>query len=143
VCIIGIAHLVSAKPAGPMQNSTAAATTPAHSTTSPTSPTAALPPSPAVTTRPAATSVPPAAAAHAPGWYVIAWTYNHSSQAKTKADSINARFHGFHAEVFSPHGRATFLVSLGGPMTEPQAKALQQRARQSGLPRDTYIRNYR
>jgi hypothetical protein len=28
-------------------------------------------------------------------------------------------------------------------MSESEAKELQQRARRSGLPRDTYIRNYR
>jgi hypothetical protein len=85
----------------------------------------------------------PAVARHAPGWYVIAWTYNHQPQAREKADRINARNRGFHAEVFSPHGGTPYLVSLGGPMSEAEAKALQQRARRSGLPRDTYIRNYR
>jgi hypothetical protein len=84
----------------------------------------------------------PAAAPHVPGWYVIAWTYNHQSQAQTKAERINASYKGFHAEVFSPRG-SSFLISLGGPMSESEAKALQQRARRSGLPRDTYIRNYR
>ncbi len=80
--------------------------------------------------------------ARAPGWYVIAYTYNHQGQAQTKADRLNARHRDFHADVFSPRGR-TFLVSLGGPMSEPEAKSLQQRARRSGFPRDTYIRNYR
>ncbi len=77
------------------------------------------------------------------GWYVIAWTYNHHGQAQAKADQLNVRHPGFHANVFSPRGRAPFLISLGGPMSEPEAKALQQRARRSGLPRDTFIRNYR
>jgi len=79
---------------------------------------------------------------HAPGWYVIAWTYNHQSQAQAKVDRINERGRGFHAEVFSPRG-GSYLVSLGGPMSESDAKSLQQRARRSGLPPDTYIRNYR
>jgi serine/threonine protein kinase len=127
VCIIVIWHFVSAKPAALAQSATAEPTTAAQ----------------AVAPAPVPKNPLSAAAAHAPGWYVIAWTYNHQSQAQTKAEHINTRFDGFHAEVFSPRGRAPFLVSLGGPMSEPQAKALQQRARRSGLPPDTYIRNYR
>jgi serine/threonine protein kinase len=133
VCILVIWHFVSAKSAPPAaQLTTSAQTTPAPATPQPA----------AYAARRAATAAP-VAAAHAPGWYVIAWTYNHESQAQTKAERINARYHGFHAEVFSPRGRAPYLISLGGPMSEPQAKELQQRARRSGLPRDTYIRNYR
>ncbi|HTV09407.1 MAG TPA: hypothetical protein VMD97_10225 [Candidatus Aquilonibacter sp.] len=135
VCIIVIRHFVSAKPAAPVRSATPAQTTRASS------PIAAAP---SRATRTSAAGAQSAlATAHAPGWYVIAWTYNHQSQAQTRADRVNARFAGFHAEVFSPHGRPPYLVSLGGPMSEPQAKALQQRARRSGLPRDTYIRNYR
>lgn len=84
-----------------------------------------------------------AAAAHAAGWYVIAWTYNRQSQAQAKADKINGSNRGFHADVVSSRGGAPYLVSLGGPMSESDAKALQQHARRSGLPDDTYIRNYR
>jgi hypothetical protein len=123
VCIIVIWHFVSAKSSAPTQTTALAQTTPA--------------PAAIATPRP-----PSMAAAHSPGWYVIAWTYNHQSQAQTKAERVNARYQGFHAEVFSPR-RGTYLISLGGPMSEPQAKELQQRARRSGLPRDTYIRNYR
>jgi hypothetical protein len=125
VCIIVIWRFVSAKSPAPTQTTTSAQTTPA--------------PAVIATPRPAPL---PIAAAHSPGWYVIAWTYNHQSQAQTRAERINARYQGFHAEVFSPRG-GTYLISLGGPMSEPQAKELQQRARRSGLPRDTYIRNYR
>jgi hypothetical protein len=135
VCIIVIWHFVSAKPA-PKQNA-ATGQTAVPSTTAASRPT----PSPAVHS--VANPAHAIAAAHGSGWYVIAWTYNHQSQAQGKADSINARFHSFRAEVFSPRGRAPYLISLGGPMSEPQAKELQQRARSSGLPRDTYIRNYR
>jgi hypothetical protein len=85
----------------------------------------------------------PLAAAHTPGWYVIAYTYNHPAQAQAKADRLNTGHRGLHAEVFSPRGAAPYLVSLGGPMSQPEAKALQTRARRSGLPRDTYIRNYK
>jgi hypothetical protein len=132
VCIIVIWHFVSAKPA---QNGVP--TTSASAAQSAPTPVRQLAARPAIV---ADHSITPARTA---GWYVIAWTYNHQSQAQAKADRINALFHGFHAEVFSPHGRAPYLISLGGPMSEPQAKELQQRARRSGLPRDTYIRNYR
>ena len=141
VCIMVIWHFVSAKPTEPSPSQAVqSAAVVSHEAPQP------LPPSsvrPVAASAPAATNLPPAVAPHVPGWYVIAWTYNRQPQAQTKADSINARNRGFHAEVFSPHGRAPYLVSLGGPMSEPEAKALQQRARRSGLPRDTYIRNYR
>jgi len=137
VCIIVIWHFVSAKPAQPVQNQVQVASTPAASTTT------SQPSRPVTVHSLAAASPAPTLATRTPGWYVIAWTYNHQAQAQAKADHINARNHGFHAEVFSPHGGAPYLVSLGGPMTEPDAKVLQQRARHSGLPGDTYIRNYR
>ena len=76
------------------------------------------------------------------GWYVIAFTYNHEDQARTKASRLNARHTGMHAEVFSPHGHAPYLVSLGGPMSRDEAEAVLHRARRSGMPRDTFIRNY-
>ena len=139
VCIIVIWHFVSAKPAHPVQTQAPVQQAPAVSTATPRPP-----PQPAAqpVTKPAANRAS-AAASHAPGWYVIAWTYNHQAQAQTKADHINARNHSFHAEVFSPHGSSPYLVSLGGPMSESDAKTLQQHARRSGLPSDTYIRNYR
>jgi hypothetical protein len=139
VCFIVIAHFVSAKPAQPVQN---------RASVEPVVSAAAPQPAPTLVTQPATrpapiTAAPAPAVSHVPGWYVIAWTYNRQPQAQAKADSINARNRGFHAEVFSPHAGASYLVSLGGPMSEPEAKTLQQRARRSGLPRDTYIRNYR
>jgi len=142
VCVIVIWHFVAAKPPQPSRSQ--APVQPAISTAAPQSvpPRSVQPvakPAPATATP----ALAPAVAPHTPGWYVIAWTYNHQSQAQAKADSINARNRGFHAEVFSPRGSAPYLVSLGGPMSQPEAKALQQRARRSGLPGDTYIRNYR
>jgi serine/threonine protein kinase len=140
VCAVVIWHFVSAKPAQLKSQSSMQAAPLSTPTAQPRAQPAGQPminPAPAAATR--APSVTP----HTPGWYVVSWTYNHQSQAQAKADRINARNRGFHAEVLSPHGRAPYLVSLGGPMSESEAKALQQRARHSGLPRDTYIRNYR
>jgi hypothetical protein len=142
VCIIVIWHLVSAKPTQPTQSHASVQTAPVASIPAP-QPTLQPAALPVAGRAPAASTPASALAPHAPGWYVIAWTYNHQSQAQAKADRINARNHVFHAEVFSPRGVAPYLVSLGGPMSEPEAKALQQRARRSGLPGDTYIRNYR
>ena len=141
VCIIVIWHFVSAKPARTAQ--TQAPVQPAPLVSAATPAPVRSPAQPAIKPLLAAANSAPAVASHAPGWYVIAWTYNHQSQAQAKVESINARNRGFHAEVFNPHRGASYLVSLGGPMSESDAKALQQRARRSGLPRDTYIRNYR
>ena len=82
-----------------------------------------------------------ASAAHGAGWYVIAYTYNREDQARAKAARVSRRG-GLHAEVFSPSGRAPYLVSLGGPMTEREAKETLRRARYAGSPRDTFIRRY-
>jgi eukaryotic-like serine/threonine-protein kinase len=136
VCIIAIWHFVGAKPAKPAQSASPAAATAAPQQAAP-----GFAPRPAV--HPAQVNANVPAGTHAPGWYVISYTYNHEGQAQTKAERLNGHHAGFHAEVFSPRGGAPFLVSLGGPMSEAEAKALQERARRSGFPRDTYIRNYR
>lgn len=102
--------------------------------------------------------VPPARAPEAPArpaakpardpsgraWRVVAYTYNGLAAAEAKAHRVNQRWPGFHAEVFAPRGRGRgpYLVALGGRMTRAEAARLQQSARRSGLPRDTFIRNY-
>jgi hypothetical protein len=75
---------------------------------------------------------------------VIAYTYSHLKDAEHKAQTINQKMPGFHAEVFTPKGRnqPPFFVALGGRMTRSDAAALQRRAMGRGLPRDTFIRNY-
>jgi eukaryotic-like serine/threonine-protein kinase len=137
VCIIVIWHFVAAKPAKPATGTASVISGP---TSQPVSSQAAPQ---SVVQPPLQQRSTPLTAAHAPGWYVITYTYNHQGQAQHKAETLNERHRGFHAEVFSPHGGAPYLVSLGGPMAEPEAKALQERARHSGFPGDTYIRNYR
>lgn len=77
-----------------------------------------------------------------PGWRVIAYTYNHQGQAEARATRMNAKHPGLAANVFSPKGRAPFLVVLSGPVTEPQAKEILKRARHAGAPRDTFIRRF-
>ena len=109
---------------------------------------AAVAPEPTVVVRqPAAPAARPRAltaapAAHGAGWYVIAYTYNYEGQARAKAERVGAHHEGFHPEVFSPSGHAPYLVSLGGPMSEAEARNVQHRARRSGLPRDVFVRRY-
>lgn len=75
-------------------------------------------------------------------WHVIAFTYNRREQAQSKVDALAKQHPGLHPEVFTPSGRAPYLVALGGGMDKKQAEALRKRARSMGLPRDTYARNY-
>ena len=100
-------------------------------------------PAPAATSPGEAAAAAPMATGHTgAGWYVIAYTYNHEVQARTKATRLERRHGGFRPEVFSPSGHAPYLVSLGGPLTQEEAVALERRARRSGMPRDTFIRRY-
>ncbi len=90
-----------------------------------------------------ADSTEPAHAAGAPGWYVIAFTYNHEAQAATKVQRLRRNHNSMHPEVFTPTGHAPFLVSLGGAMSsQDEAEAVYRHARRSGLPRDTFVRHY-
>jgi eukaryotic-like serine/threonine-protein kinase len=75
-------------------------------------------------------------------WRVVVYTYNSEADAKKKAADINARHPGVGAEVFSPKAGAPYLVVIGGQMTREQAVGLRQKARQMGLPRDSYVQNY-
>lgn len=78
-----------------------------------------------------------------PGWRVVAYTYNREAQAEHKAQALAQRFPQFSPGVYALHGRAPFLVTLGGVMSRADALALRDRAVQMGLPRDTYAQNYR
>jgi hypothetical protein len=77
-----------------------------------------------------------------PQWRVVAFTYNREDQAWQKAAALT-RDHSFlRPEVFSPTGKAPYLVTVGGSMTREQAMAFREKARNAGLPRDTYAQNY-
>jgi hypothetical protein len=107
----------------------------------------------AVKAAPAPTPIPPAGAqtaAHTmatshmqPGWYVVAYTFNRQEQAATRAAHIAQKNPSLRPEVIAPGGRAPFLVALGGAMSRPEAENTRNRARQAGLPRDTFARNYK
>jgi hypothetical protein len=75
-------------------------------------------------------------------WRVVAFTYNRADQAQKKVASIAQKHRDLRPEVFSPTGRAPYLVTLGGVMGREQAFAFAERARRAGLPRDTYAQNY-
>lgn len=94
-------------------------------------------PSPA----PAAASAPVNGATHVE-WRVIAFTYNHEDQAQTKVERLAARHPELKPEVFSPNGRAPYLVSIGGAMERKDAYALANRERNDGLASDVYAQNF-
>lgn len=76
-------------------------------------------------------------------WRVVAYTYNHQDQAQKKSAGLAQRHPELRPAVFSPTGRAPFLVTIGGAMDRDQAYALARRSHGMGLPRDTYAQNYR
>lgn len=76
-------------------------------------------------------------------WRVIAFTYNFEGQARQKAAEIAGSHPDLSPTVFTPTGRAPFLVALGGPMSRQEAFALSGEAKREGLPKDVYAQNYR
>lgn len=75
-------------------------------------------------------------------WRAIAFTYNHEDQAKTKVERLAARHPELKPEVFTPNGRAPYLVSIGGAMSRGDAYALARKARGEGLAGDVYAQNF-
>jgi hypothetical protein len=75
-------------------------------------------------------------------WRVVAFTYNHADQAQKKAEMIAQKHADLRPEVFTPSGRAPYLVTVGGVMSRDQAFAFALQVRNLGLPRDTYAQNY-
>jgi len=109
--------------------------------TTPTQPQpVAAPPAPAPVVKLADTSLLTSTAQA--GWRVIAYTYNHEQQAQAKVIQLQQKYVNLQPQVFSPTGHAPYFVALGGPLDSSSAYALRNRARQSGLPRDTYARNF-
>jgi cell division protein FtsN len=77
-------------------------------------------------------------------WRVVVYDYHRREDAQAMASSINQRHPGLDAKVFSPRGRSvSYLVTVGSPMTRGEAARYRSRAIDSGMPRDTYIQNYR
>lgn len=97
------------------------------------------PATPAAAAKPALT---PATAARGV-WHVVAYTYNRQTDADHKVQEIQQRHPDLQPSVFSPTGRGPYLVGLGGSMDRDAAIAMRQKALKSGMPRDTFARNYR
>jgi len=75
-------------------------------------------------------------------WRLVVYTYNHQDQAQHKADQLAQRNAELRPEVFSPTGRAPYLVTLGGAMTREDAASFEAKVVGNGLPHDMYIQNY-
>lgn len=75
-------------------------------------------------------------------WRVIAFTYNRKTDAEKKVSSLARSHPDLQPAVFTAHGHAPYLVSVGGAMDRDAAHALARRTRSLGLPRDTYAQNY-
>ena len=73
----------------------------------------------------------------------MAYTFNREEQAQKKAEAIAQAHPELKPEVFTPSGRAPYLVALGGWMSVDQASSLKSKARFDGMPRDIYTQNYR
>ncbi len=97
-------------------------------------------PAPAATQPVAPVALP--ADAGEPRWRVVSYTYNRQDQAEHKVREIAEKHADLRPGVFSPNGRAPYLVTLGGAMSRDQAAALRQKAIGEGQPKDTYIQNY-
>lgn len=76
------------------------------------------------------------------GWHVIAYTYMYEQQAQAQVMKLQRKYVSLHPQVFTPTGHAPYFVALGNPSNETTAMDLRNRARQVGLPRDTYARNF-
>ena len=111
-----------------------------HATSAP--PAVAILPPPVA--EPAARVIPASAPKPAvPNWRVIAFTYSRYKDAEKKAQSINTKYAGIHAEVYTLGSNpSSYLVSLGAHLTREEATALRRKALGKGLPRDTFIRNF-
>jgi hypothetical protein len=74
----------------------------------------------------------------------VIYTYDAAADAQMRAQAINGKHPDLKAEVFSPNGNAgPYLVAIGGQMSRNDAVTLRQRALRLGLPRDTYVQNYK
>ena len=76
-------------------------------------------------------------------WHVVVYTYNYEKTAQHTAAELAAKFPQLEPQVFSPSGHAPYLVALGGGMTREQAFERREAALAAGMPRDTYMQNYR
>ncbi len=90
------------------------------------------------------TAKQPGATVNGPIWRVVLYTYARAEDARNMAHSINEKHHQLNAEVFSPEGQnSPYLVVAGGQMSYEEAARLRRKVVSMGLPRDSYIQNYK
>jgi hypothetical protein len=75
-------------------------------------------------------------------WRVVAFTYNRQDQAQKKASALAHQHPSLWPTVFSPTGKAPWLVTVGGVLQRDAAYVLARKAPSLGLPRDTYAQDY-
>jgi hypothetical protein len=110
-----------------------AATAPIHRAPAVSRPSAAVSPRASSTT----------AAVAGPGWRVVTYTYGRQNEAEQKARDLQQRFPRLQFSVFTAPEHRLYLVTVGGVMSKADALALRQQAVRMGLPRDTYVQNFR
>jgi len=76
-------------------------------------------------------------------WRTVLYTYNRQSLADEKAKALNEQYADLHADVFSPSGRAPYLVCAGGRMSREDAVQMRKRVIGLGMPHDSYIQNFK
>jgi hypothetical protein len=91
----------------------------------------------------ASASATPDASSERRVWHVVVYTYNQQATAQQRAAELSQRFPQLEPQVFSPSGHAPYLVALGGGMTRQQAFTRREAALAAGMPKDTYMQNYR
>ena len=93
----------------------------------------------------AATPAPatPATGGERSVWHVVVYTYVREDAAQHKATELAAQYPQLEPQVFSPTGHAPYLVALGGGMSREDASSRREAALAAGLPKDTYMQNYR
>lgn len=120
--------------------------------TASTSPRAAAQPQASVERQPLAPAAnpPPVSSRSEPStingpiWRLVLFTYNRQEAAQNRAQLINEKHSDLQAAVFSPNGNSgPYLVVIGGRMDRDAAERLRQKALRLGMPRDSYIQNYR
>lgn len=141
----------AAKRATPAQQAQAPVSQPNPSAAERNGATAQVPPVNSATSR---KNVDSRAAAREPGskgtqyvngpvWRVVVYTYNRRPDAESSARAINAKHADLNAQVFSPTGGSPYLVVIGSKMDRDDAASLRDKALRLGLPRDSYIQNYK
>jgi hypothetical protein len=76
-------------------------------------------------------------------WFVIVGSHLTREEAQKQADAVNARHKGFHADVYAPYGEnPDYAVVIGANLSQPDARALRDRARQVGLAKDAYFKTF-